>query len=177
MRMSVVGLGLGLVALCAQSGAIAMGKPPRTADAGLIKADGTVVGQARFVEAAGGVRLKVDVTGLPAGSHGIHLHAVGACAAPDFTSAGGHWNPTDRAHGFDAPGGAHLGDLPNIVIDASGKGRLDTLVKGAAFESGALALLDSDGTALVIHAGPDDYRTDPSGNSGARLACGVVTAR
>ena len=175
MRMSVVGLGL--VALCVQSGAIAMGKPPRTAHAGLITADGTAVGQARFVEAAGGVRLKVDVTGLPAGSHGIHLHAVGTCTAPDFASAGGHWNPMGRVHGSDAAGGAHLGDLPNIVIDASGKGHLDTLVKGATFESGALALLDSDGTALVVHAGPDDYRTEPSGNSGARLACGVVAAR
>lgn len=176
MRMSVVGIGIGLMALYAQSGAFAMAKPPATAKAALVKADGSVAGEATFVEASGGVRLKVDVTGLSAGPHGIHLHAVGTCTAPDFASAGGHWNPTGHVHGTLATGGAHLGDLPNIVVDANGVGHLDTLLKGASFKSGALALFDADGTALVVHAGPDDYRTDPAGNSGGRQVCGVVTA-
>jgi|KBSSwiStaDraftv2_1062776.scaffolds.fasta_scaffold315635_2 Cu-Zn family superoxide dismutase len=161
--------------LCGQA-AYAMSKPPRAAHADLVKADGSPAGQAKFVEAAGGVRLTVDASGLAPGVHGLHLHTVGACAAPAFASAGAHWNPTHKAHGLDAPNGAHEGDLPNITIDASGKGKIETLVAGATFDTGALAILDADGTALVIHADPDDNKTDPSGNSGARIACGVVTA-
>jgi superoxide dismutase, Cu-Zn family len=113
----------------------------------------------------------VQAEGLPPGAHGIHVHAVGRCEAPEFTTAGPHWNPTDRKHGRDNPDGAHHGDLPNIQIGADGRGSLNFVIPSASFAQ----LFDSDGAALVVHATADDYRTDPSGNSGGRIACGVIT--
>lgn len=148
-----------------------------SASATLAKADGTVAGSAVFTQRKNGVWLKVNVTGVEPGKHGIHLHMVGQCKAPDFSSAGSHWNPTHKMHGLESAQGSHMGDLPNIDVDAKGKGKLETLIHGATLDSGATGLLDSDGTALVVHAASDDNRTDPSGNSGGRVACGVVTAR
>lgn len=139
-------------------------------------ADGEDAGRATLKPDKGGVRLTVQAEGLTPGVHGIHLHQTGVCTPPDFASAGGHWNPTARKHGKDAPDGAHMGDLPNIEIGSNGKGRIDVLIEGAKYSSGTAQLLDGDGTALVIHAAADDYKTDPSGNSGARLACGAFTA-
>lgn len=155
--------------------AIAAKKEP-SATATLTKADGTAAGKAVFTQKAEGVWLKVDVMGIQPGKHGIHLHTVGKCDAPDFASAGGHWNPMHKMHGFESPQGSHMGDLPNLEVDAKGNGKFEALVHGATLDAGAMGLFDSDGTALVIHAGPDDNRTDPSGNSGGRVACGVVTA-
>ena len=111
--------------------------------------------------------IKVDATGLPPGVHGIHLHSAGRCEGPDFKSAGGHWNPGGKQHGHDNPMGAHLGDLPNLTVGADGKGSANFSVDGD--------MEDVDGTSLVIHADPDDNKTDPSGNSGARIACAVLT--
>jgi Cu-Zn family superoxide dismutase len=145
------------------------------AGAELKTADGKAVGMAHFSAAADGVVLTVDVTGLPQGTHGIHLHTVGSCQAPDFASAGSHWNPMKKMHGLESPQGAHMGDLPNLVVNADGKGTLKATIKGATLGKDAMGLFDSDGTALVIHAAPDDNKTDPSGSSGARIACGVVT--
>jgi len=139
-------------------------------------AQGATVATATLHQTTGGVRLVVEATAVPPGTHGIHIHTVGQCAAPGFTTAGGHWNPTGRTHGMESPGGMHQGDLPNIVIAADGTGRLDTVIKGATLTGSPDALLDADGAALVIHADPDDYRTDPAGNSGARIACGVIQA-
>lgn len=136
----------------------------------LASADGAPRGTATIGREAGGLTLHVEAEGLPAGEHGIHIHSVGRCDAPDFASAGAHWNPSARQHGRDNPQGVHHGDLPNISIGADGRGTLNASVPGARFEE----LFDSDGAALVIHAGPDDYRTDPSGNSGGRIACGVI---
>ena len=119
-----------------------------------------------------GVQVRVQAAGLPAGHYGIHLHAVGRCEGPAFASAGAHWNPTARQHGSLNPAGHHLGDMPTLDVDASGDGRLEFEIAGASL-SGANGLFDADGTAVVIHAAADDYRTDPSGNSGARIACGV----
>jgi len=96
----------------------------------------------------------------------LHLHAVGRCEGPKFDSAGPHWNPAGRQHGHLNPAGSHLGDLPNLTVSANGRGALNFLVRGG--------LVDADGTALVIHAKPDDYRTDPSGSSGDRIACAVL---
>lgn len=110
--------------------------------------------------------IRVDADGLPAGVHGIHLHAVGRCDGPKFESAGAHWNPAGRQHGKDNPQGAHLGDLPNLTADADGKASASFAIAGD--------MADADGTALVIHAKPDDYKTDPSGNSGDRIACAVL---
>jgi Cu-Zn family superoxide dismutase len=136
-------------------------------------ADGAAKGQARLVRVGNRVRLRLQASHLPAGRHGVHLHAVGNCTAPDFASAGPHLNPHGRMHGMDNPQGSHLGDLPNLVIGRSGKGSLTAWLRGTPDELGA-ELFDADGTALVIHAGQDDYRTDPSGNSGGRIACGVI---
>lgn len=141
----------------------------------LATTDGKEVGVAHFMPAKDGVAMHVKVTGMAQGTHGIHLHAVGSCQSPDFSSAGPHWNPMDKEHGIENPQGAHMGDLTNLVVNADGTGELKTTVKGARLDSGKTGMFDSDGTALVIHAAPDDYRTDPSGDSGARIACGVVT--
>lgn len=142
-----------------------------TATATLVSADGAPRGSARLSDAPGGIAVKVEATGLTAGAHGIHIHTTGRCDAPDFASAGPHWNPTGRQHGRDNPQGAHHGDLPNLTVDADGRGTLNLSTPG-----GTLAeLFDADGAALVIHASADDNRTDPSGNSGGRIACGVVT--
>lgn len=171
MRVTALMMMLGLA-----SAGVAVAKPPvSSATAMLSKADGTPVGKASFTKRSGGIWMKVEAQGLNPGTHGIHLHTVGQCKGPDFASAGAHWNPMNKKHGLDSPDGAHMGDLPNLVIGADGKGKIETLIKGASFDSGHMMLLDSDGAALVIHAAPDDNRTDPSGNSGGRIACGVVT--
>ena len=111
---------------------------------------------------------------LPPGMHGFHIHAVGVCTPPDFKSAGGHLNPTDKHHGRLNPEGPHLGDLPNLTIGANGSADTSFAVPKALLGSGEGSLFQAEGTALVIHADPDDYRTDPSGNSGDRIACAVV---
>jgi superoxide dismutase, Cu-Zn family len=125
--------------------------------------------------AGGGVRLTGTLTGLPPGPHGIHLHAAGRCEPPGFESAGGHFNPQGRQHGLRNPAGPHAGDAPNIVADASGRAAVDLTFAGASLEeAGARSLRDADGAAVVVHASQDDQVTDPSGNSGARIACGVI---
>jgi Cu/Zn superoxide dismutase len=116
-------------------------------------------------------------TTAAAGEHGIHIHAVGACDAPGFTTAGGHFNPAARQHGLNNPAGAHGGDLPNLVLSSDGSGTYAATDDRIALAAGAAnTIFDADGAAIVIHAGPDDYLTDPAGNSGARLACGVLRA-
>jgi superoxide dismutase, Cu-Zn family len=141
------------------------------ATAVLRDAGGGEVGQAQVFESAGKLRVALTATGLTAGERGVHVHAVGQCEAPGFTSAGPHWNPTTKQHGRDNPMGAHQGDLPNIVIGADGRGSIDAPLPGTRAD-----MLDADGASIIIHAGPDDYKTDPSGNSGGRIACGVLTA-
>ena len=138
-------------------------------------AAGALVARAMIWQEQAGVEVRVQAAGLAPGHYGVHLHAVGRCEGPAFASAGAHWNPTGRQHGKLNPAGHHLGDLDNLDVDESGAGRLEFTIAGASLR-GADGLLDADGAALVIHAGPDDYRTDPSGNSGARIACGVFQA-
>lgn len=120
-----------------------------------------------------GIEVRVQAAGLPPGHYGVHVHAVGRCEGPDFASAGAHWNPTGRQHGKLNPEGHHLGDMDNLDVDESGAGRLEFRIENAAI-GGVQGLFDADNAALVIHAAPDDYRTDPSGNSGARIGCGVL---
>ena len=142
-------------------------------EATLVDTQGRVVGEAEIKERAGHIlRLELEVDGLPAGIKGLHIHAVGTCTGPAFTSAGPHWNPQGRQHGRDNPAGAHAGDLPNLTVGRKGRGRLTFDLAGAHL-TGPGGLMDEDGAAIVIHAGPDDYRTDPTGNSGDRIACGV----
>lgn len=165
-------IGLSLVSMAAFPALAA--KNPTLATADLLDGSGAGKGQARLVVIGDRLELKVDVAGLPAGQHGVHLHAVGSCNAPDFTSAGPHLNPAGKMHGSMNPQGSHLGDLPNLAVDSAGKGTLTVPIPGSRAETEPL-LFDGDGTAVVVHAAADDHRTDPSGNSGARIACGVLT--
>jgi Cu-Zn family superoxide dismutase len=142
----------------------------RVATATLMTAAGKDVGKVTVREVDGGLSVSVDAHDLAPGMHGAHLHTVGKCEAPDFASAGGHWNPTNMKHGSMNPQGPHEGDMPNLMIGADGRGKLTTRLAGGSFD----ALMDTDGAAMVIHAAADDLKTDPSGNSGARLACGVL---
>lgn len=152
-----------------QAGTTGSGAQPQ-ARATLTSADGGVRGSVSISEVQGGLMFHVEAQGLQPGVHGIHIHAVGRCDAPGFQSAGPHWNPTNRQHGHENPQGAHHGDLPNITIHANGRGMLHANVAGASWSE----LFDADGASVVIHAAADDYRTDPSGNSGGRIACGVI---
>lgn len=137
-------------------------------------AQGTTIGVATLTAAKGGVRVIVTVSGATPGSHGMHVHAVGRCDGPDFKSAGEHFNPRAKEHGMHNPKGMHLGDLPNLTVDDSGLGRGDFLVRGVTLKAGTASLFSRAGTALVLHAAADDQTSDPAGNSGPRVACGVV---
>lgn len=145
---------------------------PNGASAVLRMADGTEVGRAVATEVGGGVRVSVDASKLPPGPHGVHVHAVGRCDGPDFTTAGAHWNPAAKQHGAQNPMGPHAGDLPNLPIGADGRGSVTFTLPAGTLPG----LMDADGAAFVIHAAADDLKTDPSGNSGARIACGVFEA-
>jgi Cu-Zn family superoxide dismutase len=146
-------------------------EPSGGAPVPLVNALGAPIGTLRAWQTAGGVTLRVDASGLPHGVHGIHVHAVGRCDPPAFAGAGPHWNPAGKQHGFNNPAGHHAGDLYNVTVAANGVLGEAVTVPGASMAS----LIDADGAALVIHAAADDYLTDPSGNSGARIACAVLT--
>ena len=136
----------------------------------LVNSSGQAVGTVRTWQTAGGVSFRVTASGLPHGLHGIHVHSVGRCDPPDFASAGPHWNPFGKKHGLNNPAGPHAGDLPNVEIAANGVLTATVTVPGATLAG----LLDADGASLVIHAQADDNMTDPSGNSGPRIACAVI---
>ena len=166
MRLLVPLIGSGLLAGCAtpdQLGPVGGQSVP------LVNSAGASIGAVQAEQRAGGTYLRIAVQDLTPGEHGLHLHAVGRCDGPDFKSAGAHWNPAGRQHGHLNPLGAHAGDLPNLTVSSNGHGALNFLVAGHE-------LADADGTSLVIHAKPDDYKTDPSGNSGDRIACAVLPA-
>ncbi|MEA3039596.1 MAG: superoxide dismutase, Cu-Zn family [Sphingomonadales bacterium] len=160
------------------SGAVGSAAVPIAAFAPIKAPDGRVVARAAVRAAGHSLRVRVDAVGLAPGTYGVHLHAVARCDPPGFASAGPHWNPTARQHGRDNPMGMHMGDLPNLVVGADGRGSYEYAIADATLAGTAAdALLDADGAAVVIHAQADDYRTDPSGNSGARIACGVLVPR
>ncbi|HEX8393440.1 MAG TPA: superoxide dismutase family protein [Longimicrobium sp.] len=173
MRGAAGALALLALAGCAMMGGGA-GQEYRTV--ALRDAAGRTVGTALLRPGKNGVDVTLSVNGLPPGTHGVHFHETGRCDAPDFASAGGHFNPNQKQHGAQNPAGPHAGDLPNLTVDANQQGFLSGTAAGAALSgSNAASLRRPRGTALVIHATADDLRTDPSGNSGARIACGVVT--
>ena len=171
--MALAGLAVLGLAACAREAAVDPIGSPGEARAQARGPGGSAVAEATVIEAADGLRVRVSATGLASGAYGAHIHAVGRCDPPTFESAGPHWNPTDREHGMQNPQGPHLGDLPNLMVGENGEGSFELRIPGARLAGGARSMLDGDGAALVIHAGADDYRTDPSGNSGARIACGV----
>ena len=143
----------------------------------LINAAGQSIGSVTAYQSGGGVTLKIRASGLPHGVHGIHVHSVGRCDGPKFESAGPHWNPANRKHGFSNPQGPHAGDMSNVTVPANGVLEASLAVPNADITMAngpAGSLLDADGAALVLHAKADDYATDPSGNSGDRIACAVL---
>ena len=137
--------------------------------------NGRAVGTMTLTQQSNGVLVEGHFQGLPAGPHGIHFHAVGTCT-PDFAAAGPHFNPTGAQHGLNNPAGPHAGDLPNLGIGADGTGHYSQVNNSITLRQGeANSVYDNDGTAIIIHANVDDQVTDPTGNSGDRIACGVVS--
>ena len=146
----------------------------QTAKANLRNAEGKEVGSATLTQTPAGVLITLAVKGLPAGEHAFHVHAVGKCEPP-FTTAGGHFNPEKKKHGMMASDGPHAGDMPNLHVPTSGELAVDVLNAAVTLEKGkANSLFGPEGTALIIHAGKDDYKTDPTGEAGGRIACGLV---
>ena len=145
---------------------------PMQAIATLQTAEGDAAGSATATGDGGLVTISLSAESLPPGEHGVHIHMTGTCEAPTFESAGEHWNPTNQRHGLEGEPGQHAGDMPNLTVAADGTGTLEYSLVGGTFEG----LLDADGSAFVVHAMPDDQTTDPSGNSGDRIACGVFNA-
>jgi Cu-Zn family superoxide dismutase len=141
------------------------------ATAVMMDQSGTNLGTLTLTEMDGSVRVAGELTGIPNGEHGFHIHATGTCdATTQFESAGAHFEPGSKQHGSENPEGPHAGDMANVVADDNGKAMVDVHNANVTLD----ALLDDDGAAIVLHADPDDYKTDPDGNAGDRFACGVI---
>lgn len=168
MRYETLGLAL--------AGALMLASPALAADkanAVLKDPDGKEIGTATLVTTPSGTLITLELTAAPPGAHGFHIHTTGKCEPPKFESAGGHFNPDESKHGFLNPEGPHAGDMPNIHVPENGKLTVEVL-NTLVSVGGENALLDEDGAALVLHADPDDYKSDPAGHAGGRIACGVI---
>ena len=162
---------LGMVTLGASTSFAA-----KIAMAELYNGQGEHVGMATFVEGSDGVKIALNLYNMPPGVHALHIHAAGSCEKPDFKSAKGHFNPYEREHGLKNPTGPHAGDLPNIFVAKDGTCTVVALAPLATLGAGKNSLLGENGTALMIHQGPDDNMSDPAGAAGPRIACGVIRA-
>ena len=175
--LSLSGLGILILASSTavqrQPGAL----PPAsavTARAALVDGSGKTIGDAVLKETPNGVLLQVDLASAEAGAHAFHIHETGRCDRPTFESAGGHFAPGGAEHGLFDPKGPHAGDLPNVHVPADGRLSFEYLVPRVTLGPGDRSLLDSDGSALVMHRDRDDYTSDPAGNAGDRIVCGVI---
>ena len=178
------GLALSLAALPALllGGCAVMDDDRRGADypvgsrvpAEFINSSGTPTGTALLTQTELGVLMDIELRDLEPGWHAFHIHEKGECDTPDFESAGGHYNPDDKEHGFEARDGHHAGDFPNVLVNEAGTARFQTFSKHFSLGKRDNPLFDADGAALVVHAGQDNYRSQPSGNSGERVACAVI---
>jgi Cu-Zn family superoxide dismutase len=179
MRHLIVAIGSALVASTspsAQTPTRTSGSSPAlTASASLMDTQGRNVGEARLQQTPHGVLLKLELRNATPGVHALHIHEVGRCEGPSFESAGGHFAPSGRQHGFLNARGPHAGDLPNIEVPATTQLTVEHLVSDVTLEPGSHSLLDINGSAIVIHTGKDDYTTEPAGDSGERIACGRIT--
>jgi Cu-Zn family superoxide dismutase len=165
-------LPLALLAGCSTTATRPAVAVKEVASAKLVRADGSEAGVAKLSLQDDGIWLEMSSVAPGQGSYGMHIHTTGKCDGPDFASAGPHWNPAGRQHGKDNPAGAHAGDMPNVAADSDGRLAIKMKLEGAVW-SGEGGLFDADGAALVIHEKADDYKSDPTGNSGKRIVCGV----
>lgn len=179
MRYIILVIGLALAA--GTSGAGAQAPRPtgttgisNTAGTALKDTEGRGVGEARLQQTPHGVLLTLDLKKATPGIHALHIHDIGTCQAPSFESAGGHFNPMRREHGLLNPRGPHAGDLPNIHVPGTTELSIEYLIADVTLDPGPQSLLDANGSAVVIHASQDDYRSDPAGEAGNRLACGPI---
>ena len=171
MRFLLMGLLLGTAACRSAPDGNGNGHATSMAIALLQDAAGREVGRAVLTQVERGVQIVLEASGLPPGAHGFHIHEKGDCEAPEFKSAGGHFNPEGKEHGLENPRGSHAGDLPNLTVGRDGSVRFDVLVGSVTLAEGRRSIL---GRSLVIHERADDGRTDPDGNAGKRIACGII---
>jgi Cu-Zn family superoxide dismutase len=174
MKRNLGALSLGFV--CASTTVFA--QPTQQAAATFFDLQGQKIGSATLTQTASGVLIEIDASNLPDGEHGFHIHETGVCdAAGGFKSSGGHFEPAQHQHGYEAEQGSHAGDMPNQFAAADGKLRAHVLNPNVTLADGPASVLDADGSALVLHADPDDYRSQPAGNAGDRIACAVIEKR